>query len=172
MPHQAPWRIRAALAADFAVVQSLVFGMHARALAATGHNVASRLAQIFPSLESAAAFGAPGCQCWVAVGDAADSGGDALLGAITIIKGSGGGDAAELNAFYVDSAHQRRGIGARLMDEALAFCRGAGARRVTLTSNRGHYDAAIAFYKRRGFAEVREFEVAPGISLVEMELKL
>ena len=111
--------------------------------------------------------GAPG---YVAVEEGAAGG--ALLGAISIILGEGGADAAELNYFYVVDTHQKRGLGARLMDEALAHCRAAGVRRVSLTSNVGHYEPAIAYYGKRGFVRTKQFEVAPGIVLVEMELEL
>ena len=159
--------IRAAAPSDFARIQSLVFGAHTRALAP--HDITARLPLIFPSLASAEAFAAPANRFWVAVEEGAD---DAVLGAISIIVGEGGEGAAELNAFYVAEAHQRRGLGARLFDAALAFCRAAGVRRIGLTSNVGHYEPAIAFYERRGFARRRQFEVAPGIVLVKMELEL
>jgi len=159
--------IRTATPADFLRIQSLVFAAHTRALAP--HDVTSRLPLIFPSLSSADAFAAPASNFWVAVDESEP---DAVLGAISIIVGEGGADAAELNAFYVADAHQRRGLGARLMDAALAFCRAAGVRRVALTSNVGHYEPAIAYYEKRGFARTKQFEVAPGIVLVEMELEL
>ena len=175
-------RVRVSTPADFARVQALVFGMHARALAATGRDVTARLPLIFPSLASAAAFAAPTSHFWVAVDEDAAT---EIVGAISIIGGegdagvaadggvvAGGAAVAELNAFYVADAHQRRGVGARLMEAALAFCRASGVKRVDLTSNRGHYDAAIAFYARRGFVETREYEVAPGIVLVDMALEL
>ena len=159
--------VRVAVPADFTNIRSLVFGAHMRAL--LPHDVTSRLERIFPSLANADAFAAPANHFWVAVDEGAD---DAVLGAISIISGEGGPDAAELNAFYVHDAHQRRGHGAKLFDAALAFCRASGVRRVSLTSNKGHYDAAIAFYERRGFTRTAEFAVAPGIVLVEMALEL
>jgi GNAT superfamily N-acetyltransferase len=113
------------------------------------------------------AFVQPAVHTWVAADEGA---GGAVVGAICLVAGAG--DAAEVNAFYVAGAHQQRGIGARLMDAALGHCRAAGVRAVRLTSNKGHYDPAIAFYGRRGFVQTREFEAAPGIVLVQMELAL
>ena len=158
--------IRAATPADFLRVRALVFSSHARAMAAPGRDVTSRLPLIFPSLESEAQFSAPSSHFWVAEG--ADA---SILGAISIISDADPG-IAELNAFYVAEGHQRRGIGARLMEAALGFCRAGGVKRVDLTSNVGVYDAAIAFYKRLGFKHKREYEVGSGIVLVELELEL
>lgn len=159
--------LRAATASDYPHIRALVFGMHTRALAPL--EVATRLPLIFPPLASAEDFLSPAHHSWVTEEEGTAGG---ISGAISIILGEGGADAAELNYFYVADAHQRRGLGARLMDEALAFCRAAGVRRVGLTSNVGHYEPAIAYYGKRGFARTKQFEVAPGIVLVEMELEL
>jgi threonine 3-dehydrogenase len=161
--------VRAAAPADFPGVQALVFSSHARALAAPGRDITPRLPLIFPTLAKANLFTAPSSHYWVAV-----SPNGAIVGAISIImvEGAPPPAAAELNAFYVAEDHQRRGVGARLMGAALAFCRAAAVGVVSLTSNRGHYDPAIRYYERLGFHHVKEYEVAPGIVLVDMELAL
>lgn len=161
-------RVRTARPSDFPAVQSLVFSSHAKAMAAIGRDVSSRLPMIFPSLASAEEFIKPASQGWVAFEDGAD---DAILGAITIIS-SPDPLVAELNAFYVQEGHQRRGIGGLLVEAALHFCRSAGVRRVELTSNKCHYDPAIRYYERLGFQHVKEYEVAPGIVLVDLVLEL
>lgn len=155
--------IRAASPSDFSAIQALVFGSHIRALAPI--DVSARCPLIFPSLATAEAFSNSFTHFWVAAAD------DAVIGAISIITND---DArpAELNAFYVADAHQRRGIGARLMAEALGFCRAAGVRKVELTSNKGHYDNAIVYYLRLGFTHVKEYPVGYGIVLVDLELEL
>ena len=164
-------RIRVATPLDFPGVQELVFTSHVRALSAT-RDVTPRLPLIFPTLASPQLFTAG--HYWVAVEPAEGGGGERLLGAISIITGVSEGDpaAAELNAFFVAAGYQRRGIGARLMGAALAFCAAAGVARVELTSNVGHYNPAIEYYERLGFTRTREYEVAPGVVLVDMALQL
>jgi threonine 3-dehydrogenase len=156
--------VRAAVPTDFAGVQALVFSAHAHALSTPERDVTPRLPLIFPTLASVDLFSSPCAHYWVA-----DLCG-VIVGAISVITEGAG--AAEVNAFFVDAGHQRRGLGARLIGEALSFCRAAAVERLHLKSNRGHYDPAIRFYERLGFRRTREYEVAPGVVLVDMELQL
>jgi len=54
----------------------------------------------------------------------------------------------------VDPAFRGRGLGKRLLEYALEYCRGLGAERVELEVRTGN-DAAIALYQKYGF-EIRE----------------
>ncbi|HZR69651.1 MAG TPA: GNAT family N-acetyltransferase [Burkholderiales bacterium] len=79
----------------------------------------------------------------------AREGGD-IAGCIAI-DGSRAPDTARLRFFIVDEGRRGAGLGERLMRTALGFCRGAGFRRVFLTTFAG-LDAARALYERHGFA--------------------
>lgn len=57
---------------------------------------------------------------------------------------------AVVEAFFVHPDHQRHGVGAALMREAIANARAAGCQSVELTSNKSR-DRAHAFYARMGF---------------------
>lgn len=87
---------------------------------------------------------------WVARRD------DAVLGSITI-DGSGVAEGARLRWFIVDEACHGQGVGARLMAEAMAFCRQARFVRVFLWTFRG-LDAARALYDRWGFRVTEDYE--------------
>lgn len=60
-------------------------------------------------------------------------------------------DVAEIGAIYVDPGHWRTGVGAALMEAALAHLNNRDWREVTLWVLEDN-DAAIAFYARFGFA--------------------
>jgi ribosomal-protein-alanine N-acetyltransferase len=62
-------------------------------------------------------------------------------------------DEAEILNLAVASASRRRGIGSRLMEDALAACKTAGVKRIFLEV-RDSNDAARKFYLRMGFTEV------------------
>jgi methyltransferase-like protein 6 len=160
--------IRGASPSDFSGIQHLVFSSHARALSTPDRDVTARLPIIFPTLASLEAFSRPACHYWVALD------GGSVVGTVSIIVPDDASDPAgvELNAFYVAPGYQRRGVGTRLMSDALSFCRASCFRKVSLTSNVGHYDAAIAYYTRLGFQRTREYEAMPGVVLVDMELPL
>lgn len=164
-------RVRAATPADFSRVQALVYTSHARALAAT-RDVTPRLPLIFPTLSTAELFSSPTSHYWVAELEETGAEGIDIVGVVSIIM-EDTAVVAELNAFYVAKEYQRQGFGARLIGEALAFCQERGVKRVELTSNQGHYDAAIAYYLRLGFKQEKPtYEVAPGIMLVDLALEL
>lgn len=62
-------------------------------------------------------------------------------------------DEAEILNLAVASARRRRGIGSRLMEDALAACKTAGVKRIFLEV-RDSNEAARSFYLRIGFNEV------------------
>jgi len=66
----------------------------------------------------------------------------------------------EIKRIYLLSRFQGGGVGARLMEVAVAAARKAGARRVWLGVY-GENASALAFYARQGFAQagVRKFQV-------------
>ena len=79
--------------------------------------------------------------------------GGRIAGSIAI-DGSGP-DAAHLRWFIVDDEMRGRGLGRRLIEAAMGFCRRAGHRRVYLTTFAG-LDAARALYEQQGFRLVAE----------------
>jgi ribosomal-protein-alanine N-acetyltransferase len=62
-------------------------------------------------------------------------------------------DEAEILNLAVASTRRRRGIGSRLMEDALAACKTAGVKRIFLEVRESN-DAARKFYLRMGFTEV------------------
>ncbi|WP_170558958.1 GNAT family N-acetyltransferase [Ruegeria atlantica] len=61
----------------------------------------------------------------------------------------------EIATFYVQPRHQGKGIGKRLLNAALQFCRDQQAASVWLATN-AENDPAIAFYLAQGFDHVGE----------------
>ncbi len=74
--------------------------------------------------------------------------GDEVIGTCAMIPR--GDDEFELAKLAVTPAAQGRGIGRRLVEAAIAFARGRGARRVILVSNSG-LGPALRLYERLGF---------------------
>ena len=68
-------------------------------------------------------------------------------------------DAARLRFFILDEALRGRGLGRRMMDEAMQFCRMRGYRCVYLTTL-PDLDAALHLYREYGFAVVARGEEA------------
>ncbi len=58
---------------------------------------------------------------------------------------------AQLRLLILTPSARGKGLGARLVDECIAFARGKGYRKLVLWTN-GHLDAARGIYKSRGFA--------------------
>ena len=59
-------------------------------------------------------------------------------------------DTVEVKSIAVQEDHQRRGIGGRLINRALAVCRDEGARMVTVTTATADLEN-LRFYQRCGF---------------------
>ena len=165
--------IREARPTDFPFVQSLVYLAHVKALLPSGTDCTPFLHRIFPTLHTIEEFSLPTSHYWVA--STVDCTNE-VIGAISIIEGESGetsrSSCVELNAFYVSESYQRKGIGSALMKEALQFCRSSGVRRVDLTSNKGYYDPAIRYYEKIGFSHVKEYEIMPGVILVDLKLDI
>ena len=90
--------------------------------------------------------------------------GSRLVGSIAILGRDDG--AAQLRWFLVDPEARGRGLGRRLIDEALAFCRAAGYRSVYLCTVTG-LDAAARLYVAAGF---RKTETKPAALLWGVQL--
>lgn len=71
------------------------------------------------------------------------------VGSVFVVRKSR--TAAQLRLLILTPAARGRGLGARLVDECIAFARGKGYRKLVLWTN-GHLDAARGIYKSRGFA--------------------
>jgi GNAT superfamily N-acetyltransferase len=82
------------------------------------------------------------------------------------------GDAAHLRWFIVSDGLRGRGIGSRLIREALAFCRRCGHPRVTLWTFAG-LDEARRLYEREGFRLAEERRGTQwGTEVVEQRFEL
>lgn len=84
-----------------------------------------------------------GGRFWVAL-----SGEGALLGTCGVFPVAEG--TVELRKMYLDARARGLGVGRRLLDEAVAWSRAAGARRMVLDTTH-QMTAAIAFYESHGF---------------------
>jgi GNAT superfamily N-acetyltransferase len=84
-------------------------------------------------------------------------------------------DRCKLDKLYIDPHHQRRGLGAALLEQAKAWTRKAGRTRLTLQVNR-HNSLALSAYRKYGFVttEARVFDIGGGFVMDDylMELKL
>lgn len=83
--------------------------------------------------------------------------GDRIVGSIGIVDGDVD---AQLRWFLVEPDCRGMGIGHRLIDEALAFCRATGRRHVHLWTVAG-LDAAAHLYTTAGFRVVERVRGAP-----------
>jgi GNAT superfamily N-acetyltransferase len=84
--------------------------------------------------------------------------GERIVGSIAIV--AAGADVAQLRWFLVEPDCRGMGVGRRLIDEALAFCRATGRRRVFLLTVAG-LDAAAHLYRGAGFV-LTASEPGPG----------
>ena len=79
------------------------------------------------------------------------------VGSVAIDGSEAGTTGARLRWFIVDPEHQGRGLGQRLLREAIEFCRRANFRRVFLCSFAG-LEAARHLYEKFGFVLCEERE--------------
>jgi ribosomal protein S18 acetylase RimI-like enzyme len=79
--------------------------------------------------------------------------GEQLIGCIAIVKHAE--EVAQLRWLVVDPGFRGQGLGGRLVQEAVAFARGAGYRSVFLETLE-ELPAAAALYRRAGFELVKE----------------
>ena len=70
-------------------------------------------------------------------------------------------DIAEIKRLYVDPAGRGRGIGQALLESAIASAARLHYSRVRLDSHRPSMAAAIALYRRLGFAEIEPYGAKP-----------
>jgi len=89
------------------------------------------------------------------------------------IDGSRAGDGgAHLRWFILDTGQRGHGIGRRLLDEAVGFCRRCGHRQVSLWTFSG-LDAARRLYEQAGFRLAVERRGAQwGIEVIEQRFEL
>jgi GNAT superfamily N-acetyltransferase len=73
-----------------------------------------------------------------------------IVGGIVIDGIHAEGEGAKLRYFIIDPAYQGRGIGNRLMDAAMSFCKQVGFKRVYLTTFSG-LTSARHLYEKYGF---------------------
>jgi GNAT superfamily N-acetyltransferase len=100
--------------------------------------------------------------------------GAAVIGGIFIDGHDAAGAGARLRWFILDPAYQGRGLGNRLMDAAIGFCRQQGFRRVYLTTFAG-LDTARHLYEKFGFrlcGETDARDLTGSATLVEQIFEL
>jgi ribosomal protein S18 acetylase RimI-like enzyme len=83
--------------------------------------------------------------------------GEKVVGAVVIDGCDAAGEGARLRWFIIDPAYHGRGIGNRLMDAAMTFCREVGFRRIYLTTFPS-LNAARHLYEKYGFRLCREVD--------------
>lgn len=96
------------------------------------------------------------------------------IGGIFIDGHDAAGEGARLRWFIIDPRYQGRGLGSRLMDAAMTFCRQQGFQRVYLTTFAG-LNTARHLYEKHGFRLCREedaTELTGSSALVEQVFEL
>ncbi len=77
------------------------------------------------------------------------------IGSITIDSSGGGPKGAHLRWFIVDGVERGSGLGKKLIQDAMAFCKSSDITRIWLTTFAG-LDAARALYEEHGFVLISE----------------
>jgi GNAT superfamily N-acetyltransferase len=95
-----------------------------------------------------------------------DAGG--VQGTCAVIRHDGA--TYELAKMAVAPAARGRGYGDRLVEAAIAFARGAGARRLMLVSN-SRLSPALTLYRKHGFRDV-PLDPASGYSRADVQLEM
>jgi putative acetyltransferase len=93
---------------------------------------------------------------------------DGVRGTCAVIRHDA--ETFELAKMAVEPAAQGRGYGDRLVEAAVGFARGAGARRLMLVSNR-RLGPALKLYRKHGFRDV-PLDPANGYSRADIQLEL
>jgi putative acetyltransferase len=93
---------------------------------------------------------------------------DEVQGACAVIRHDA--ETFELAKMAVAPAARGRGYGDRLVEAAIAFARGAGARRLMLVSNT-RLGPALTLYRKHGFRDV-PLDPANGYSRADIQLEL
>lgn len=97
---------------------------------------------------------------------------DRVLGSIVVDGSHGLDNGAHLRWFILDQRCQGLGLGSKLMDAALEFCRQQGFRRIYLWTFAGLHDAR-RLYESRGFVLVQELPGKTwGVSVTEQRFEL
>ncbi len=78
-----------------------------------------------------------------------------IIGGVFIDGSDADGQGARLRWFIIDPAYQGKGLGNRLMEQAMDFCRSRGFKRVYLTTFAG-LNTARHLYEKFGFRLCRE----------------
>lgn len=83
-----------------------------------------------------------------------------------------GAGACEMKRLYLAPAARGHGIGAALVERAIAAARAAGYAVMRLDTVPGEHDAAIGLYRKRGFSEIPAycFNPMPGAKFFELRL--
>lgn len=84
--------------------------------------------------------------------------GERLAGCIAIVGDRHHPEQARLRWYIVDVPFQKQGIGTRLIEKAILFCKDAGFDRIILWTFEG-LEQARAVYERKGFTLTRTREV-------------
>lgn len=79
-------------------------------------------------------------------------------------------DTFHLTMFFVDMAHQKQGIGSRLLHEAIAVCREKNPGLATMEVHSSPF--AVKIYEKLGFVAQSGEQVINGIRFTPMELDL
>jgi GNAT superfamily N-acetyltransferase len=86
---------------------------------------------------------------WIAESDGA------IVGSVMAVRAAGREQTAQLRCLYVEPEARGRGLGGRLIETCVAFCREAGYRRVILWTQ-SNLHAARVLYERAGFQLTEE----------------